>query len=197
MGKFNTKYMAKNAVLSVIAFLLMLLEIPLWFTPEFLKMDLSDLPAVIAAFAMGPIAGIIVESIKVILKIGITSTATAGVGELANFLVGSIFSVTAAIIYRKNRNKKNILLGLIAGTVVMSVVASILNYIVLLPFYSKAYGLPLTVIVDMAKSLNSYVVDLRTFIAFGIFPFNIFKGIILTIITYAIYTRVRTSIEID
>lgn len=196
MGKrFNTNYMVKVSVLGVLAFLIMLIEVPSWFTPEFLKMDLSDLPAIIGGFALGPVAGVLVEFIKILLKLAIRGTNTAFVGELANFLVGSIYAVTAALIYRKYRTKKSIVLGLALGTTVMSVVASILNYTILLPFYSKAYGLPLTAYVDMARAVNSFVVDLRSFIVFGIFPFNMLKGIIMSVISYPIYRRLRNSIE--
>lgn len=189
--------MIKVAVMGVVSFLIMLLEVPLpVLTPDFLKIDLSDLPAIVGGFALGPAAGVFIEFVKILLKLAIRGTATAGVGELANFLIGSIYVVTASLIYKKYRSRKGMILGLSAGTIVMSLIASFLNYTVLLPFYSKAYGLPLTAYVDLAKEVNSLVVDLRTFIIFGIFPFNMIKGILVSIVSYPIYRRIKGSIEI-
>lgn len=193
--RMDTRSLVKIAVLGVIAFLIMLIEVPLWFTPEFLKIDLSDIPAVVGGFALGPVAGIAVELVKNILKLATRGTNTAGVGELANFLVGSIFVVTAAYFYRKNRSKKDIVVGLCLATLFMAVSASLLNYFFLLPFYAKAYGIPLTAYVDMAKSVNSLVVDLRTFIVFGILPFNLLKGVLMSLMAYPVYTRARATLE--
>lgn len=193
--KFNTNYMVKIAVMGMLSFFIMLIEIPLPITPEFLKMDLSDLPAIIGGFSLGPLAGILIELLKILLKLAIRGTTTMGVGELANFLVGSIFVIVSVITYKKINSKKGLVLGLFLGTIIMSLVASALNYTVLLPFYSKAYGLPLKTYIDMAKSVNSYVIDLRSFIVFGIFPFNIIKGVIISIISYPIYIRLRDTIE--
>ncbi len=196
MAKFNTRYMAKIAVMGVLSFLIMLIEVPLWFTPEFLKMDLSDLPAIVGAMALGPLAGILIELLKVFLKLVTVGTTTAGVGELANFVVGSVFSVTAALVYRSSRRRRGIIAGLAVGTLVMAVLASVINYTVLLPFYSKAYGLKMTGIISQAKAVNPYVVDLRSFITFGIFPFNLFKGIVISVISYPVYIRLRKIIEV-
>lgn len=187
--------MIKVAVMGVLSFLIMLIEVPLPITPDFLKIDLSDLPSIVGGFALGPAAAVFTQFIKILLKFALRGTNTAGVGEIANFLVGSIYAVTATLIYRRSRSRKGMVFGLAAGTVVMSVIASILNYTVLLPFYSKAYGLPLTAYVEMASKVNSYVVDLRTFIIFGIFPFNMIKGILVSIVSYPIYRRLKDSIE--
>lgn len=187
--------MVKVSVLSVLAFLIMLIELPLPFTPEFLKIDLSDLPSLVASFAMGPVAGILVQLLKNILKIALRGTNTLFVGELANFLVGSIYVVVASLIYRRKRTKGAAVKGLVLATLLMSVFASAANYFVLLPFYAKVYGVPLEAYVDMAKSVNAYVVDLRSFIVFGIFPFNFVKGVLIAIVGYPVYTRLRMAIE--
>lgn len=194
-SKMGVDYMVKVSVLSVLAFLIMLIEIPLPFTPEFLKIDLSDLPSLVASFAMGPVAGVAVQLLKNILKIALRGTNTLFVGELANFLVGSVYVVIASLIYRRRKTKSSAVVGLALATLLMAVFASLLNYTVLLPFYAKVYGVPLEAYVDMAKSVNSYVVDLRSFIIFGIFPFNVLKGILIAIVGYPIYSRLKMAIE--
>lgn len=193
----NRKNMVRLSVLSVIAFLLMLVEIPLFFTPEFLKIDLSDIPALVAAFAMGPIAGVIVELLKNILKLIIRGTNTAFIGELANFVVGSIYVVVSSYIYRKSKTRKSAINGLIVGTIIMAIIASLINYFIMIPLYAKFFGIPLEEIINMAKAVNRYVVDLRTFVIFGIFPFNILKGILVGVIGYPLYMRIRKSIGED
>lgn len=190
----NRKNMVRISVLAVISFLLMLIEIPLFFTPEFLKIDISDLPSLVAAFAMGPLAGVIVELLKNILKIAIRGTNTVFIGELANFIVGSIYVVVSSYIYRKSKTKKSAVIGLVFGTISMAVVASIINYFVLIPLYAKLFGWPLEKIIEMAKAVNKFVVDLRTFVIFGVFPFNILKGILVGVLGYPLYMRIRKSI---
>lgn len=189
-AKMSTGTLTKISILSVIAFLIMLLELPLWFTPIFLKIDASDLPALIGAFALGPIAGVLIELIKNLLHIALRGTETAAVGELANFIVGSLFVFTAGYIYYKKKTIKNAVLGMIVGTIVMTVVMSIANYYVLIPFYVRLYGMPLETILDMAKAANKYVVDLKTFIFYTVVPFNILKGIALSIITLVLYKKI-------
>ncbi len=192
--KMSTKVLTKISILSVIAFIIMILEFPLGFFPEFLKIDFSDVPALIGAFAMGPIAGVIIEFIKNILHIVIRGTATAGIGELANFVVGGTFVFIAGIIYSKNKTFKNALIGMITGTIIMSVIAGIFNYLLFIPLYAVYYGLPLEeyikIAVEMAQKANSFVVDYKTFILISIVPFNIIKGIIISIITLVFYKRI-------
>ena len=170
---FNTKTMVKISVLGVIALVLMLLDFPLWFTPPFIKFDVSDVPSLIGAFALGPMAGVIIQLIKNLLKILVVGTNTVAVGELANFIVGSVFAYTAGLIYYKEKTFKNAVIGLIAGTITMTVVISILNYYVMIPFYAKAYGMPLDKIVTISGAVNKYVVDLKSLIIYAIVPFNL------------------------
>lgn len=188
--KVNTKYLTKTAVLSVLAFLIMFIEVPLWFAPPFLKIDFSDIPALIGSFALGPMTGVVIELLKNILNLALEGTATAGVGELANFIVGSLFVFTAGIIYEKGKSFKSAVVGLLAGTIVMTIVAGIANYFFLLPFYSKLYGLPISSFVEMGSALNGFVKDVETLVIFAITPFNIVKGILISAITIPLYKRI-------
>lgn len=189
-GQINTRTMVKTAVLSVLAFLIMYFEMPLWFTPPFLKVDLSDIPALIGAFALGPIAGVVIELIKNILNLAIEGTTTAAVGELANFFVGSIFVFTAGIIYQKNRKFKSAVIGMVVATITMTLIASVLNYYFLIPFYAKLFGVSVDQYVELGAQVNRFVTDYKSFILYGIIPFNFLKGIMVSAITIPLYKRV-------
>ncbi|WP_069650335.1 ECF transporter S component [Caloranaerobacter ferrireducens] len=188
--RLNTRMLTKISVLSVLAFLIMYIEVPLWFTPEFLKIDLSDIPALIGAFALGPMAGVIIEFVKNILHLVIKGTVTMGVGELANFLVGSVLVYTASYIYLKKKTFKNAVLGMVIGTVMMTLVASLSNYYFLIPFYAKLFGAPIDAFVEMGAKVNKFVADYKTFILFAIVPFNLLKGIIVSLATIVLYKKI-------
>jgi riboflavin transporter FmnP len=162
--------MVKIGVLSALAYLIMFLEFPLPFFPPYLKIDLSDIPAIIGGFAFGPLAGVIVELIKNILHL-ITKTQTGGIGELANFLTGASFVIASSIIYFRSKSKKTAIIGLSVGTVVMTAVMGLANYYILLPFY---FG--------TAPTTANIPLILTTTL-----PFNLIKGVIVSIITVLIY----------
>lgn len=188
--RLNTRMLTKISVLSVLAFLIMYIEVPLWFTPEFLKIDLSDIPALIGAFALGPMAGVIIEFVKNILHLVIKGTVTMGVGELANFLVGSVLVYTASYIYLKNKTFKNAVLGMVIGTIMMTLIASLSNYYFLIPFYAKLFGAPIDAFVEMGAKVNRLVADYKTFILFAIVPFNLLKGVVVSLATIVLYKKI-------
>lgn len=187
---WSTKILVKISSLAVISMILMFLDLSVWFAPPFLKLDLADLPALIGAFAMGPMAGVLVQLVKNLLHLLVQGSSTSGVGEISNFIVGSAFVYTAGLFYYRNKNFKTAILGSIAGVIAMTVVASISNYFVVFPMYAKVYGMPMEALIDMGSVLNKNIVDLKTMIIFAIVPFNILKGSIVAIVTMAIYKRV-------
>lgn len=188
---WNTKVMVKISVLAVISFILMFFEFPLLFlAPPFIKLDFSDLPALIGSFALGPMAGVIIQLLKNILNVLIEGTTTGGVGELANFVVGSAFAYTAGVFYYKNKTFKNAIIGLIVGTITMTITITLANYYIIFPFYAKLMGQPIQAFVDMGAMVSNKIVDLKTLMLFSIVPFNLLKGTILTIITVLIYKKV-------
>lgn len=188
--KMSTKMMTKVSILGVLSFIVMFIDVPLWFTPDFLKIDLSDIPALIGAFALGPVAGVLIELVKNLLHITIKGTMTGGVGELANFIVGASFVYVAAYVYHKNKNIKNAVIGMILGTVVMTVIAGLANYFVLIPVYAKVYGAPIDYFVEITSVVNKFVVDFETFILFAVTPFNLLKGVMVTVLTLLLYKKV-------
>jgi len=179
----------KISLLSVMAFLLMFIELSVPIFPEFLKIDISDLPALLGAFALGPIAGVIIELFKNILH-GMFASKTALVGELANFLVGSCLVFVSGYIYKVRKSKGGAIAGLLIGVVSMSVFAAILNYFVVLPLYESVLKFPITAVVAVGSKLNHNITDLNSFVIWMIIPFNLFKGIVISVLTLALYKRV-------
>lgn len=183
----------KISLLSVIAFLIQFIEVPLAIFPDFLKLDISDLPALIGAFALGPVAGVAIELLKNILH-GLT-TKTAFIGELANFLVGGIYVFIAGYIYKKKKDRVGALIGLGVGVIAMTIGATILNYYVFLPLYDTVLHFPISAIVKMGTKVNPMITDLKTFVLLSIAPFNLIKGIFLAAITFLVYKKVSYLIN--
>ncbi len=183
----STNKMVKTSVLSVIAFVLMLIELPVPLFPVFLKLDLSDLPALVGGFAMGPAAGVAIELIKNFLHF-ITRTSTAGVGELANFIVGAALVFPASYIYKMKKSKTQALKALAAGTICMAIAGGLANYFILLPFYAKV--MPLDIIIEMGNAANAAIYDMKTLVMYAIVPFNLIKGAVISAITLLIYKKI-------
>ena len=126
-------------MLGAIATVLMLFEIPLPFAPPFYEIDFSEVPVLIGCFALGPIAGALIEFVKILLNLVINGSATAGVGEFANFCIGCSFCIPAGIIYKRKKSKKGAMIGLIAGTLIMTFLGCFINAYIMLPTYAKAF----------------------------------------------------------
>lgn len=188
--KFGVKFLVKIGMLSAVAIILMLFEIPLPFAPAFYQIDFSEVPVMVGCFAMGPLAGAVIELVKILLNFVITGTETAGVGELANFIIGCSLCVPAGLIYRRNRTRKNALIGMIAGTVLMTVIGCFINAFVLLPTYATAFSMPIDQLVAMGTAVNAGIKDLFTFVMFAVAPFNLLKGVLVSIIVFLIYKKI-------
>ena len=181
------RYIAKSSLLSAIAAVLMYVATPLPFLPTFLKLDFSELPALLAAFSLGPAAGVYVSLVKNLLHL--PSTQTAGVGELANFLIGCSLTVPAGVLYRPKKTRQSAVAALIAGGLGMTVVASLLNYWVLIPLYLIFLGIPQEAVIAMGHAANTRIVDLTTFVAYGVVPFNLIKATLLSVAMLIVYKR--------
>ncbi len=188
----STNKMVKTSVLSVIAFVLMLIELPVPLFPVFLKLDLSDLPALVGGFAMGPAAGVAIELIKNFLHF-ITRTSTAGVGELANFIVGAAIVFPASYIYKMKKSKTQAFKALAIGTISMAIAGGLANYFILLPFYAKI--MPLEIIIEMGNAANAAIHDMKTLILYAIVPFNLIKGTVISAITLLIYKKISVILH--
>ncbi len=163
--------------------------------PEFYKLDFSELPAMIAGFAFGPVAGVLVEFIKELVKLVIKGTSTAFVGDLANFLIGCMLVLPASIIYQFKKSRKTAVIGCVAGTLVMTVFGTWFNAVYLLPAFSKLFGLPLDTILGMGSAINPAVKDLTSFVVLMVAPINIIKGVGISVLTMLIYKKVSPIIK--
>ena len=184
-------------MLSAIAIILMQFEVPLPFAPPFYKIDFSEIPVLIGCFVMGPLAGAIVELIKVILNVVISGTTTGGVGDIANFLIGCAMCVPAGMIYKKYHTRKSALAGMAVGTVFMTVIGCILNAYVLLPVYAKAFEMPIDALVAMGTAVNHSITSLSTFVIFAVAPFNLLKGVLVSFIVFLIYKKISPIFKMN
>ncbi|UEX89134.1 ECF transporter S component [Staphylococcus ratti] len=181
MKQRHTRRMILISMLSAISVILMFLKFPLPFLPPYLTVDFSDVPALIATFSFGPIAGLMVEIIKNLLNFFFNMSDP--VGPVANFLAGSSFLLASYYIYRKSRTHHMLILGLIIATLVMTIVLSTMNYFVLLPLYG------------MIMNLSDITNNLKVIITAGIIPFNIIKGVLISIIFLLLYPRLSKALK--
>ncbi len=187
----GARYIAYVAMFSAIAGVLMLLEVPLFFAPSFYKMDLSELPVLMCAFYLGPVAGVTAEFLKVVIKLLLKGTSTAFVGDFANFVVGCCFVLPASAIYHAHKTKRNSVVGMIVGTVCMAVFGSIFNAVYLIPKFAQLFGMPVEVIVGMGTKVNPRIVSVSTLALYAVVPFNILKGVIDSVLTFLLYKRLE------
>ncbi len=185
--KLNTRYLVVTAMLSAVAFVLMFLEFPIpMLIPAFIKMDLSDLPALIGAFSLGPVSGVLISLLKNVLHIIIKGTSTGGVGELANFLMGAAFSAVAGLIYKHRKNRGHAISGSIVGAVAMGLVSLPINYFVTYPLYATLFGGMEAILAAYQAILPSVDSIVQCLIIFNV-PFTAFKGLLCALVCFFIY----------
>ena len=187
----SVRYMSVTAMLSAVAFILMFLDFSVPFMPAFIKMDLSELPALIGAFSMGPVCDILICLIKNVLHLFITTTG--GVGELSNFLLGVAFVLPAGLIYRHKKSRRSALIGSLFGAVIMGVFSVVSNYFLVYPVYynfmpEEAVLGAYQVIVPSMKSI------LQCLVCFNM-PFTIVKGLFSVVITFLVYKHISPILK--
>lgn len=186
---FTTRAMVTIGLLSALSYVLMLLESPPFI--GFLRLELSDIPAIIGAFQFGPLAGVVIELIKNLIK-AITASKTMGVGELANFIISVAFVVPAAIIYRKFTHKNKSFIAFGVATISMTLVGFLMNYFVTIPLYANLYGGIENVLA--AATMIPAIDDKFTLILYGITPFNIVKGIFTGFVGHYTYKLLKNRL---
>jgi riboflavin transporter FmnP len=191
-SKIGVRQITVTAMLSAVAFVLMYLEIPVPVIPSFIKFDFSDLPALLGAFALGPVYGVLIELVKNVLHLVVSQSMF--IGELSNFILGATFTFTAGLVYKLNKNKRGAIVGGIVGALVMGIVSVPANYFVVYPVYVQAYFSGVEqVCVDMYSAISSGVFHagemkslLQCLLVFNL-PFTVVKGLISVLITMFIY----------
>ena len=188
MKKDTTHNLTVAAMLSAVAFILMFIEFPIpMLIPAFIKMDFSDLPALLGAFALGPVYGVIISFMKNLLHIVIKGTSTACVGELSNFILGAIFSAVAGYLYKHHKSRKTAIIGAVAGAVAMGVLSVPSNYFVVYPAYVQFYHMPLEAILGMYQAILPSADSLiKCLIIFNL-PFTMVKGLLDAVLCMLIY----------
>lgn len=192
-ASFNTRNVTVAAMLSAVAFVLMFIEFPIPIMPGFIKLDISDLPALLGAYALGPVYGVVIELVKNLLHILLKGTSSAFVGELSNFLLGAIFTFTAGILYQMNKNRKGAIVASVAGAALMGLICVPINYFVVYPAYVVCYKMPLDVIISLYQAILAPIADVPTgnallncLVVFNL-PFTFCKGMIDVLICFLIY----------
>ena len=197
--KVTTAYIAKIALLSAISFVMYMyvkFKLPFMF-PSFLEMQFSELPAILAGFSLGPVAGGLVIVIKCLIKFPLTTTAF--VGEITDMILGVLYVVPASIVYQIKKTKKNAIIGFLIGTATATVAAILLNRFVSVPFYVKAYfGGNFELIVNMCSTIyKGATIDTfyYYYLFLGILPFNILRLALVSAVTFLVYKRLSKALH--
>ena len=192
---FTARNLAIMGMMGALSAVVMLFEFPLPFiAPPFYEIDFSEVPVLIGSFMIGPAAGVIIELIKILIKLLIIPTSTAFVGEFANFVIGCALVVPASIIYRRHKTKKTAIIGMIVGSIFMAVVGIFVNAYVMLPFFSQTV-LPMETIIAMGTAIHPAIDNVLTFCLLTVAPFNILKGVLVSIVTILIYKKISILLK--
>ncbi len=184
------------AMFSAVAAVLMYIEFPLTFVaPSFYELDLSEVPIMIGSFMLGPCAGVIMEAVKILLKIVLKGTSTAFVGDFANFILGCAFVVPASVVYHTKKTRKRAVIGLVVGAAVLIVSGVFMNALYLLPKYSQLYGMPIETFISMGAKINPAISNVFTFVILAVAPFNLIKSVIVSVITILLYKYLSRLIK--
>lgn len=191
----TVKNISSIAVLGALGAVLMLFDFPISIAPTFYKIDLGDLPCLIGAFALGPVPALFIQIIKIIIKLLLKPTSTAFVGELAAFTFSSVFCVSAALIYQRNKTRKQAIIAMICASFIMALAATIGNYLFIIPAYVNLYHIPLETIISMGQAIFPIITNKLTFVICCVFPFNLVKAGIVDILTALLYKRISPLLK--
>ena len=193
-GKWSIQKLIYTAMLAAVAGGLMSLEFSVPMMPPFYKVDFSDVPSVIAVFLMGPVSGICVEVIKLLIKLITVGTNTMYVGELANLIAAFLFVWPLWFLYQKlGANRKAAVEALLLSIVIRTACACFINANITLPLYAKAMSLPLDEVIRMVASVNPAIKDLNGFIILATIPFNVLKVGLNYIVGQLLFVRLRAA----
>ena len=187
----SARIMTMTAVLAAVSCILAFFEFPVPLSPSFARMDLSDYPALLGAFAFGPACGIMVEFVKNVLQL--FSSSTGGVGELANFLMGSSYVAAAGFIYKYKRTRKGAGLACIAGSFAMGIAAALANYFLLLPLFENF--MPMDQLIASFGQFLPFIHTKADIVIFNAFPFNLLKGLAIGGFTMITYKQIRPILK--
>lgn len=191
--RVNVRKLTVTAIMAAVATVLMFLSFSVPLMPEFIKLDFSELPALIAAFSMGPLSGVAVCFVKNLVNV--LSTHTGGAGELCNFLMGATFVLPAGLIYQRMKSRKGALIASLTGAVVMALCSLPINYFISYPAYVNIMGLPLSAIMGAYQAINPKVENLWQALLIFNAPFTLIKGLFDVILTFLVYKHISPLIK--
>ncbi|MGX7195310.1 ECF transporter S component [Enterococcus olivae] len=191
MKKLTAKRMVLIAVMGTLAYVLMLLRFPLPFMPPFMDFDLAGVPEILGTFILGPISGMFIVTIKLLIKIVTTGSSSMFTGELQNFLLSVSYLLPAWFVYRKKKSKTRLLLALMTGTIVVTIMACFTNIYLIIPFYSRLYNLSMDAIISMTQAVNPYVDSITKLVMIGIVPFNLIKYGVTSLVIFLSIDRLK------
>lgn len=190
-GAVNIRKLAMTGMLAAVSTVLMFVSFNVPLMPGFIKMDFSELPALIASFTMGPLSGVVVCLVKNLVNL--LFTTTGGVGELSNFILGVMFVLPAGLIYHKMKSRKGALIGSLVGALVMAVLSVFSNYYVVYPVYTAF--LPMDAILGMYQAINPSITNLWEALIYFNLPFTFIKGLCSAAITFLVYKKLSPIIN--
>ncbi len=187
----KTKYLVTISLASALAMILLLFRVSLPFLPPFYELDFSESVIILAGYLLDAKATIIIQLLKNVLKILISSTNTVFVGDLANFIMGVSFVFPAVAIYKRKEDKKAMLTGLAVGIISLTIVACLVNYYIMLPTFAVAFKIPIDDIVAIGTRLNGNITNLFTFVVFATAPFNLIKGTCNAVVALLVWKNIK------
>jgi riboflavin transporter FmnP len=185
--KSKTRWLATVAILAALAAVMMLFRFPLPFLPNFYKLHFSESVVVLGGYVVGPGGAVLIQAIKVVLKILTSGSNSMLIGDLANMIMGLSFALPAILYYRRHPNTMGVIVGLVLGVLCQTVVGCLVNYYILIPMYATAFGMSIDDIIAAYANLNADVTSLTKFVLFFTAPFNLIQGILDSIIVVIVY----------
>ena len=191
--KENIRKIVVIGIMSAVSAVFMMLSFNIPIMPSFIKMDFSELPALITAFSIGPISGVAVCFIKNLINLMFSTTA--GVGELSNFVLGTCLVLPAGLIYKKMKTRKGALIGAVIGSLIMAAISVPWNYFITYPAYINILNFPLEAILKMYKAINPNVNGLMQALLIFNLPYTFCKGIVISLLTFLLYKKISPIIK--
>lgn len=191
----KTKKLVMASLLGALAAILMVLDFNVPLAPSFIKFDFSDFPVLIGGFVFGPLTGVLIAFLKIVLNLLFKPTTTMFVGEASNFILSVCYMGVACLYYRKHRTKKGAAVGMVLATIATSVLAIFSNILVMFPMYAKLFAMSMEQIVGMVSAVNPFVKDVTTMVIASLVPFNLFKYGVISIITFVSYKKIEVILK--
>lgn len=192
----KTKKLVLIAFFSTLSALLMLIEIVVPIVPSFIKMDMSELPVILGGYLLGPANGVVIIILKIVIKLFIKPSSTLFLGEIINFIAGLFYMLPAVLIYKYNKSLKGAIISLSVGTIVSSLVVTVLDYYIVFPLYSILFGMSMDSIIAAGTAINKNIHDLFTLMLISVFPFNLLKYGFTSILTLLLYKHLKNAFKL-